>query len=292
MTIADDAGDLLLEGHGASANGDRLTLWFTELGQELLSQFKRAEQETGHSLLPEFTAKELEAALKTQIVMVTTSNRDLLRNQFGEIKDVRIVADQRTGKPLIFANEDVLQNLYDNRKPDLGIVLHAYLLAAHKDDENYKISRLHSFTVRNETLSKASDTGVSSEKNSNSSVWQDITPGGGCSNDVLNPCLFLDTEQNLVVTKKRTDTDWAHANLYCLKLNQGEIGGWRLPTQFELRFLVMDGVRDLLGSDDGFFWSSSKSIDSDKMLGYHVKMGTSWPRPKSSSSATLCVREN
>jgi hypothetical protein len=126
-------------GNEVGANGDHLTAWFTAQGYELLAAFQRAEQ-TGRPLLAELPARELEQALRTPIVVVGSSNRAMLRNLFGEVKDIRVIQEKRSGLPLILIDETNLTRLYDSGRSEPRIVLHAYLLAAGKDDTAFHLS--------------------------------------------------------------------------------------------------------------------------------------------------------
>jgi len=127
-------------GHEVGANGDHLSAWFTALGYQLLGELKTSEASSPPSPACEFTAAELEKALSTQLVLVTTKNRAMLTNRYGEIKDVRMVTEERTGLPILLIDEETLKGLYEKQQADYRLVLHAYLLAAGKPDGEYRIS--------------------------------------------------------------------------------------------------------------------------------------------------------
>src|SRR6476469_1925055 len=77
-----------LVGHEAGGNGDHLTAWFTARGYEMLDQFKVEERKDGKAVVEGFDTRRFEAVLnQTQLVLVNDSNRAMLKNHYGEVKD-------------------------------------------------------------------------------------------------------------------------------------------------------------------------------------------------------------
>ncbi len=131
------------QGHGGNTvggNGDRVTGWFTSLGFELLTELERAEK-NGQMVMPECPAAEFKQALATQIVLVDATNAAMLTNQFGEIKDIKVVWHAENKTFLILLDRALWTKAYNRKEADYRMVLHTYVLAAGKRDRNYLVTR-------------------------------------------------------------------------------------------------------------------------------------------------------
>ena len=77
----------------------------------------------------------------TQIVLVDATNAKMLTNQFGEIKDIKVVWNDDTKSFLILLDRALWTKLYEKKEADYRMVLHTYVLAAGKRDRNYLVTR-------------------------------------------------------------------------------------------------------------------------------------------------------
>lgn len=126
-------------GNEVGGNGDHLSGWFSTLGREIVAKLE-TDKLSNEPWMQYIDPSRVESILKAQIVTVGKNNEANLQNKYGEIKDVKVVFEDETHRPIIFIKSEFWQPLYEKSNPDLRMVLHAYLYAAGYDDVNYVLS--------------------------------------------------------------------------------------------------------------------------------------------------------
>ncbi len=118
-------------------DGRGLAVWFSGLGSQLVT----ALTDGAHAAAPwrkAFDVEKLKGALKTHVTVVDQNDLVNVRNEFGEMKEGRVIFRGET--PRIYIDRYVWTHLFESNHPNFRTVLHLYLYAAGYDDRHYSFS--------------------------------------------------------------------------------------------------------------------------------------------------------
>jgi hypothetical protein len=124
-------------GNEVGGNGDGVSAYFVRCARVLHQAMAQTEM-AGTVYVQEFNEQKFAEVLATPVFAISPQNEDILRNDFGEVMDVKVLRNEGSAKILL---RGTLWNRYlEEAKPDYRMILHAYLYAAGLDDTTYSYS--------------------------------------------------------------------------------------------------------------------------------------------------------